>query len=90
MSEIRITPVRTDSELPNSRTDKDMEPRVDNTEEQVRRRAFELWEEHGRPEGYDEEFWLQAERQLKGGANSSGITANAPSAKSGSGSESPS
>ena len=65
-----------------------MEPRADNTEEQVRRRAFELWEEHGRPEGYDEEFWLQAERQLKGGANSSGITANAPSAKSGSGSES--
>ena len=46
-----------------------MEPRADNTEEQVRRRAFELWEEHGRPEGYDEEFWLQAERQLKGGAN---------------------
>ncbi len=67
-----------------------MDPMADHSEERVRRRAFQLWEEHGRPEGYDEEFWLQAERELKDGANSRGITANAPSAKSGFGSESPS
>lgn len=36
------------------------------TEEQIRKRAFELWQEHGGEEGYEAEFWLQAERELKG------------------------
>jgi hypothetical protein len=31
---------------------------------QVRARAYELWEEAGRPLGRDVEFWLEAERQL--------------------------
>ncbi|WP_256468241.1 DUF2934 domain-containing protein [Bradyrhizobium sp. 150] len=30
----------------------------------IHMRAQELWEEAGRPEGRDLEFWLQAERQL--------------------------
>ncbi len=29
-------------------------------------RAQQLWESHGRPEGRDVEFWLEAERQLRG------------------------
>jgi hypothetical protein len=33
-------------------------------EEQIRRRAHELWEQSGRPEGRETEFWLQAEREL--------------------------
>ncbi|MHB8272649.1 DUF2934 domain-containing protein [Bradyrhizobium sp.] len=28
-----------------------------------------MWEQHGRPEGRDEEFWLRAERELVDGAN---------------------
>jgi DUF2934 family protein len=32
---------------------------------QVRARAYELWEEAGRPPGRDLEFWLEAERQLE-------------------------
>jgi Protein of unknown function (DUF2934) len=28
-------------------------------------RARELWEQHGRPAGRDEEFWLQAESELR-------------------------
>jgi Protein of unknown function (DUF2934) len=28
-------------------------------------RAHELWEQHGRPAGRDEEFWLQAESESK-------------------------
>jgi hypothetical protein len=32
-------------------------------EEEVRRRAYELWEQYGRPEGGEEEFWLKAERE---------------------------
>jgi hypothetical protein len=33
--------------------------------EEIRVRAHELWEQHGRPAGRDEEFWLQAESELK-------------------------
>jgi hypothetical protein len=34
------------------------------TEEQIRQRAHELWEQGGRPEGREAEFWHQAEREL--------------------------
>jgi len=34
------------------------------THEAIASRARRLWEEAGRPEGRDEEFWLRAERQL--------------------------
>lgn len=34
------------------------------SEETVRDRARDLWEQHGRPFGRDEEFWLRAERDL--------------------------
>jgi Protein of unknown function (DUF2934) len=73
--------------------DTEMEPGTNITEDQVRQRAFELWEKRGRPEGYETEFWLQAERELRGEGNggdiSGGISANAASAKSGSGSDGP-
>lgn len=36
------------------------------TEEQIRQRAHELWEEAGRPDGRDQEFWRRAERELQG------------------------
>jgi hypothetical protein len=35
------------------------------TDEQIRLRAYRLWEEAGRPEGREEEFWHQAERDLQ-------------------------
>jgi hypothetical protein len=35
------------------------------TEEQIRQRAQEIWEENHRPTGRDEEFWLQAEKELQ-------------------------
>ena len=34
------------------------------TETQIRDRAYALWEEAGRPEGQDMEFWITAEREL--------------------------
>jgi hypothetical protein len=37
-------------------------------EEQIRRRAREIWEHAGKPSGRDEEFWYQAERGLQGDA----------------------
>jgi hypothetical protein len=36
------------------------------TEEQIRKRAFELWEQAGKPEGREDEFWDQAQRELQG------------------------
>jgi hypothetical protein len=36
-------------------------------ESRIRARAHELWEQHGRPQGRDEEFWLRAERELVDG-----------------------
>jgi hypothetical protein len=34
------------------------------TDEQIRTRAWQLWEEAGRPEGRDEEFWYEAEKEV--------------------------
>lgn len=61
----------------------------DLTKEQIRARALELWEQRGRPVGYDLEFWLQAERELKGEGAAQGISPNAENAKSGGGSDGP-
>jgi hypothetical protein len=60
------------------------------TNDQIKQRALELWEQRGRPEGHDAEFWTQAERELSLGANTDGVTANAVSGRSGSGSDGPS
>ena len=34
------------------------------TEEQIQQRAHELWEQNHRPDGRDDEFWHQAEKEL--------------------------
>lgn len=36
------------------------------TDEDIKRRAHELWEVAGRPDGRDEEFWHKAEEQVRG------------------------
>jgi hypothetical protein len=35
------------------------------TNDDIARRAYELWERAGRPEGKAQETWLQAETELK-------------------------
>jgi hypothetical protein len=35
------------------------------TFERIRERAYDIWDRNHRPEGYDVEFWLMAERELK-------------------------
>jgi hypothetical protein len=37
---------------------------MDTTAERVRQRAYELWEQSGKPEGSEMDFWLQAEREI--------------------------
>jgi len=38
----------------------------DNLEEQIRTRAYELYEARGREEGHDLEDWLEAEAEITG------------------------
>ena len=35
------------------------------TEQDIRERAHRLWEQAGRPEGRDDEFWHAAEQELR-------------------------
>lgn len=42
-----------------------MEPSPEITFEQIRERAYELWERNHRPDGLEIEFWLAAERELR-------------------------
>jgi hypothetical protein len=35
-------------------------------EQQIRQRAYELYEQRGRTDGHDLDDWLQAEREIKG------------------------
>ena len=35
-----------------------------NLDDEIRRRAYELWEQHGRESGHENEHWLLAEREI--------------------------
>jgi hypothetical protein len=35
------------------------------TDEQIRTRAHKLWEQAGKPDGRDAEFWHQAEKEMR-------------------------
>jgi len=37
-----------------------------NVEEQIRQRAYELYEQEGRQDGRDQEYWLRAEAEVRG------------------------
>ena len=41
-------------------------PQSENVEEQIRRRAYELYEARGREDGHDLDDWQQAEAEVKG------------------------
>ena len=36
-----------------------------NLEDEIRRRAYELWEQCGRESGHENEHWLSAEREIR-------------------------
>lgn len=61
--------------------------KMDVTEEQVRQRAYELWEQRGGGEGHISEYWLQAERELRGEGAEKGLSPNAETNRSGGGSD---
>jgi hypothetical protein len=53
----------------------------DSQKMKITRRAYELWQQAGEPKGRDEEFYLQAERELND-ASENAITTTIPPAPS--------
>ena len=53
----RQTPISSETETTSS---------ID-TQEQVRRRVFEIYEQHGREDGHELDDWLQAEAEVVSG-----------------------
>jgi len=49
--------------------------------EEIARRAHELWEQDGRQDGRDQEYWLQAEKQLRGSSFQNGADSDAGDAR---------
>ena len=47
-----------------------IQPVTSDLQEQIRSRAYEIYEQHNRTEGHDLEDWLQAEAELTGKKNS--------------------
>lgn len=43
------------------------------TEQEITRHAYELWEQAGKPEGRDQEFYREAERELRNADSSSSL-----------------
>ncbi len=50
--------------------------------DQIRRRAFEIWQEEGQPEGRDQDHWNQAVRERLGTPGEQSTEAPAPDAAS--------
>ena len=36
-------------------------------EDKIRERAYELWQQSGKQDGSEKDFWLQAEREINNG-----------------------
>src|SRR5918994_1417921 len=56
---------------PNDPPDPFPEPDHETEEERIRRRAYEIWEAAGRPDGREQEHWFAAEHESDLGENSS-------------------
>ena len=54
---------------------------------EIRTCAFQLWNMRGRPHGYEVEFWLQAERELRGEQTGEPVLSDGDFVTSGSGSD---
>ena len=66
-----------------------MQPDGNDLHDQIRQRAYQLWLEHGRPEGHETAFWVQAERELKSEDNGGLTGRNDATLRSGTGSDGP-
>jgi hypothetical protein len=42
-----------------------MAQHIEPREEQILNRAYKIWEDNGKPEGREEEFWQRAQEELR-------------------------
>jgi hypothetical protein len=40
------------------------------TDKEISNRAYEIWEQNGKPDGREDEFWKQAQKELSQGVTS--------------------
>ena len=66
-----------------------MDQKPEPTEGEIRLRAYHIWQWLGCPEGYEDELWLRAERELKAGRSAEGTRAGGEVPMSGGGSDGP-
>jgi hypothetical protein len=64
-----------------------MQPKTMPTDGDIRHRAYHLWDSRGRPNGYQEELWLQAERELHAETTGQSVLPDGDYVTSGSGSD---
>jgi len=78
------------SDIDEHRIVKDQPIMIEQTQKEIRDRAYELWQAEGCAEGKDMDFWLQAEKEILGApsmaptippANGNGTAAAKPEAK---------
>lgn len=55
-----------------------MNGRGDDQDDDIRRKAYELWEEEGRPEGKHDEHWRKAHERVRGTAPMPGADMQPP------------
>ena len=58
-----VTQMKSVATVPNSATGSDVTRLASDLQEQVRCRAYELYEQRGRADGHDVDDWLQAESE---------------------------
>jgi hypothetical protein len=51
------------------------------SEDRIRQRAYEIWEQEGRPHGEDMKHWLQAFQEIAASADAGGQPAKKPRSK---------
>jgi len=62
--EDKMTPINQSTLAEDSVANSDQPIALASSEEQIRRRAYELYEERGRQDGFAEQDWLRAESEL--------------------------
>jgi len=58
-----------------------------NREDEIRRRAQQIWENEGKPDGKDAQHWAQAEQELEAAGRNGGASVNATGFAEGSATE---
>lgn len=60
-----VTQMKPETTLPNSQSESEVTKSEVDLQEQIRRRAYELYEQRAKEDGHDVDDWLQAESEAR-------------------------